>query len=82
MPRQHRTRYDTFEVPSGPELKAMYIKEGMSEAEAEKKAKELHDFLNLSADREAEFWHRVREHEETVGLNVESYLEGEEGYAS
>jgi hypothetical protein len=82
MPRQHRTRYDTFDVPSEPELLEMYRKEGLTDVEAIKKAKEIHDFFNYAVKKEAQFWRKVRDNEYAVGLDVEQYLEGEDKYAT
>ena len=72
MSRQHRTRYDILEVPSELVLYDMYIAEGFEEEEARKKAKEIHNFLNHAVMAEARFWKRVRENEETSGLNPET----------
>jgi hypothetical protein len=82
MPRQHRTRYDIFKVPSGPELKAIYLKEGLSDEEATQKAQKLHDEINKAVVTETRFWKKVRDHEDTVGLDVDIFLEGEGKYAS
>jgi hypothetical protein len=81
MARKHRTRYDTLVVPSGPEIKEMYLKEGMSEAQATKKAKEIHDFLNYAVMSEARFWRRVREAERTDGLEPDTPQSKEQRYA-
>ncbi len=82
MPRKRYNRYDSLEVPSGPELYAMYLNEGMSKDEAIKKAKEIHDFLDVSGRAEARLWKSVRDHEFTVGLDVEQYIEGEDRLAT
>lgn len=81
MPRKHRTRYDTLEVPSGPEIKEMYLKEGMSEVDAIKRAKEIHDFLNYAVMAEARFWRGVREYERTDGLEPDTVSSKEARYA-
>ena len=68
MSRKHIGRYDNLVVPSEPELYKMYRDEGLESAMAHKKAKEIHDFLNYSVMVEARFWRRVRDNEETAGL--------------
>ena len=69
MPRRRHNRYDHLEVPSSPEVYTMCIAEGMSKEDATKKAKEIHDFLDNSGRAEARFWAKVRDNEETAGLN-------------
>jgi len=82
MPRTRRSTYDRVDIYTEPQLIAMYIKEGMTLQDAKIKAKFLHRELNTYAERESYFWKKVRANENTVGLDVETFLEGEEEYAS
>jgi hypothetical protein len=78
MPRIRATRYDRIAIYTEPELIRMYTQEGMSPESATLKAKELHKEFNTYAEREVSFWKRTRGQEETVGLDVEAYLTGDD----
>lgn len=72
MPRKHKVGYDILIVNSGPEIRDMYLKEGLSETEATKKAQEIHDFMNKATVYESRFWRRVRDNEFTDGLDPDT----------
>lgn len=63
--------YDPLINDSVAELTAMYIQEGVTPAEAKKRAQEVSAEINVLNKAEQRSWKRAREHEKPIGLMID-----------